>query len=54
MKKIMEQYGDVVLAVVVLLALAAIIIGALASDGYVATQFKETFMGFFDSMNALG
>ena len=37
----------------VLLALGAIIVAALSSDGYVAMEFKNTLTGFFDNMNAL-
>ena len=40
-------------AVIALLALGAIIVAALSSDGYVAMEFKNTLTGFFDNMNAL-
>ena len=42
-----------ILAGIVLLALGAIIVAALSSDGYVAMEFKNTLTGFFDNMNAL-
>ena len=45
--------GNAILAVIVLLALGAIIVAALSSDGYVAMEFKNTLTGFFDNMNAL-
>ena len=42
-----------ILAIIVLLALGAIIIAALSSDGYVATEFKNALTGFFSRMNGL-
>lgn len=53
MEQVMKHYGNAILAVIVLLALGAILVAALASDGYVATQFKQALEGFFTSMNAL-
>lgn len=52
MEQVMKHYGNAILAVVVLLALGAIIIAALASDGYVASEFKNALTGFFGQMNA--
>lgn len=53
MEQVMKHYGNAILAVIVLLALGAIIVAALSSDGYVATEFKNTLTGFFNNMNAL-
>ena len=53
MEQVMKHYGNAILAVIVLLALGAIIVAALQSDGYVAMEFKNTLTGFFDNMNAL-
>lgn len=53
----MEQVRNIMencnLAIIVLLALGAIIIAALSSDGYVATEFKNALTGFFSRMNGL-
>lgn len=53
MEQVMKHYGNAILAVIVLLCLGAILVSALAGDGYVATEFKNALEGFFDSMNAL-
>lgn len=53
MDQVMKHYGNAILAIVVLLALGAIIVAALSSDGYVATAFKDALQGFFSQMNAL-
>lgn len=53
MEQVMKHYGNAILAVIVLLALGAIIVMALASDGYVSTEFKNALTGFFSSMNSL-
>lgn len=53
MEQVMKHYGNAILAVIVLLALGAIIVAALSSDGYVAMEFKNPLTGFFDNMNAL-
>lgn len=53
MKQVMEHYGDAILAVIVLLALGAIIVFALKSDGYIAGEFKNALMSFFENMNSL-
>lgn len=53
MEQVMKHYGNAILAIIVLLALGAIIIAALSSDGYVATEFKNALMGFFSRMNGL-
>ncbi|MBO5246763.1 MAG: hypothetical protein J6B28_05815 [Eubacterium sp.] len=53
MEQVMKHYGNAILAAIVLLALGAIIVAALSSDGYVATEFKDALTGFFDSMSAL-
>lgn len=53
----MEQVRNIMemqsLQIVILLALGAIIIAALSSDGYVATEFKNALTGFFSRMNGL-
>ena len=53
MEQDMKLYENALTAVTVLLALGAIIVAALSSDGYVAMEFKNTLTGFFDNMNAL-
>lgn len=53
MHQVMEHYGNAILAIIVLLALGAIIIAALSSDGYVASAFKDALTGFFSDMNGL-
>lgn len=53
MEQIMKHYGNAILAVIVLLALGAIIVAALSSDGYVASEFEDALTGFFDQMNSL-
>lgn len=53
MEQVMKHYGNAILAIIVLLALGAIIIAALSSDGYVATEFKNALAGFFSRMNGL-
>ena len=50
MEQVMKHYGNAILAIIVLLALGAIIIAALSSDGYVATEFKNALTGFFSRM----
>ncbi len=54
MEQVMKHYGNAILAVIVLLALGAILVAALTSDGYVANAFKEAVTTFFSKMNALG
>ena len=53
MEQVMKHYGNAILVIIVLLALGAIIIAALSSDGYVATEFKNALTGFFSCMNGL-
>lgn len=53
MEQVMKHYGSAILAAIVLLALGAIIVAALSSDGYVATEFKSALTGFFKSMSSL-
>ena len=53
MEQVMKHYGNAILAVIVLLALGAILVLALSSDGYVATEFKNALTGFFTKMSAL-
>ncbi len=53
MEQVMKHYGNAILAVIVLMALGAILVAALSSDGYVATEFKGALMDFFDNMNKL-
>ena len=38
MEQVMKHYGNAILAIIVLLALGAIIIAALSSDGYVLAE----------------
>ena len=53
MEQVMKHYGTAILAVIVLLALGAILVAALGSDGYIAQEFKSALTGFFSSMNGL-
>lgn len=53
MEQVFKHYGSAILAVIVILALGGILVTALATDGYVATEFKEAVVGFFDSMKAI-
>ncbi|MDD6057739.1 MAG: hypothetical protein PUB98_05720 [Clostridiales bacterium] len=53
MEQVMKHYGNAILAVIVLLALGAIIVAALSSDGYVAEEFRKALTGFFASMSAM-
>ncbi len=47
MEQVMKHYGNAILVIIVLLALGAILVAALTSDGYVATAFKEALTGFW-------
>ena len=49
----MKHYGNAILAVIVLLALGAILVAALKTDGYVANAFKTALEGFFSQMSSL-
>lgn len=53
MEQVMKHYGNAILAVIVLLALGAIIVSALSSEGYVASEFKNALTSFFSNMNGL-
>ena len=53
MEQVMKHYGNAILAVIVLLALGAIIVAALSSDGYVATEFQKSLTSFFANMNGM-
>ena len=53
MEQVLKHYGNAILAVIVLLALGAILVTALKSDGYVATEFKNALESFFESMSAI-
>ena len=53
MKKIIEKYGDAIVATVVMMALGAILVTALASDGYVAVAFRQAVEGLFARMMAI-
>ena len=53
MKQIIEHYGAAILTVIVLLALGAILVTALTSDGYVAVAFRDVLEGFFTDMQAV-
>ena len=48
MKEIFEQYGSVIIAAVAISALVAIIVILLATDGVVATSFKNLITNFFN------
>ena len=54
MEQVMKHYGNAILAIIVLLALGSIIVGALKSGGYIDTAFKDALTGFFDQMSAVG
>lgn len=53
MKQIFEHYGSAILTAIVIIMLGVIISLALQSDGYVAQEFKEAIVSFFDRMFAL-
>lgn len=53
MEQVMKHYGNAILAVIVLLALGAIIVTALSSDGYVAEEFRKALVSFFTNMDKL-
>jgi len=53
MEQVLKHYGEAILVVIVLLALGAILVAALTSDGYVAAAFREALEGFFSSMSGL-
>ena len=53
MEQVLKHYGNAILAVIVLLALGAILVTALKSDGYVALEFQNAVENFFDSMSAI-
>lgn len=53
MDQVMKHYGNAILVIIVLLLLGAILVAALASDGYVADAFKTALTNFFGNMNAL-
>ncbi|MBD5554553.1 MAG: hypothetical protein HDQ95_04185 [Roseburia sp.] len=53
MEQVMKHYGNAILAVIVLLALGAILVAALSSNGYVAQQFQSALTNFFSSMSGL-
>lgn len=53
MEQVMKHYGNAILTAIVLLALGAIIVAALAADGYVADEFEKALTGFFTSMSDL-
>ncbi|MBQ8278244.1 MAG: hypothetical protein IJZ23_00205 [Roseburia sp.] len=53
MEQVLKHYGDAILVVVVLLALGAILVAALTSDGYVAAAFRNALEDFFSNMSAI-
>ena len=53
MEQVLKHYGDAILVVIVLLALGAILVAALTSDGYVAAAFRNALESFFSSMSGL-
>lgn len=53
MEQVMKHYGNAILVIIVLLAIGAILVNALTSDGYVAAEFKDALTGFFGRMSGL-
>jgi hypothetical protein len=53
MEIVFEKYGKAILVILVFVAMGGIIIAALASDGYVATAFKDALAQFFTDMSGL-
>lgn len=53
MEQVLKHYGNAILAVIVLLALGAILVAALTSDGYVASAFRTALESFFKNMSDL-
>ena len=53
MEQVMKHYGNAILVIIVLLALGAILVAALTSDGYVSTAFKASLPGLFELLSAL-
>jgi hypothetical protein len=51
MEQVMKHYGNAILAVAVLIALAAIILLLLQSGGVVDTQFQAMIQTMLNSMN---
>ena len=46
MEQVLKHYGDAILVVIVLLALGAILVAALTSNGYVAAAFRNALESF--------
>lgn len=53
MDQVMKHYGNAILTIIVLLALGAILVTALSSNGYVADAFETALTDFFASMKAI-
>lgn len=53
MKWIMEHFGQALLVAAVLVALGALIIGMLNSDGTIATTFHDSITSLFDDMSSI-
>ena len=53
MEQIIKHYGNAILAAIVLLALGAILMAALAGNGYVAQAFQDAVSNFMDNMNGM-
>ncbi len=53
MKYIAEHFGPALIAFAIFIALAAVIIGMLTGDGYVAEQFRNALQNFFTGMNSI-
>lgn len=51
MKYIVEHYGPALVAIAVMVALAALIVGMLTNNGVLATQFSDALSTFFTKMN---
>lgn len=53
MKYVVEHYGSALVTIAILITLAALIVGMLASDGVIAQQFSNAITTFFTKMNAV-
>lgn len=53
MEQIIKHYGNAILTATVLLALGAILVAALAGNGYVAQAFQDAVSNFMDNMNGM-
>lgn len=51
MKYVIEHYGPALVAAVIMIALAALVVSMIASDGAVGQQFQQAMENFFTEMN---